>query len=125
VGKKDHEMTDQPKSFEDLVNEAPLAPAAGTVSLIGTLARSSEAGKFVLTILGGSAVTLDTAAVKSHAVLGTSAGHTIVRVDVNAGMIPEGTLLKVPLEHVLKAPNEIGFKPPGETEPPPPRTGQV
>ena len=69
------------RSFEDLVNEAPLAPTAGTVSLVGTLARSTELGKFVLTLQGGSSVTLDTASVKSHAVLGSSVGHTIVRID--------------------------------------------
>jgi hypothetical protein len=98
AAKKEHQMVDEQKSFKDLVSEAPVAPTAGTVSLVGTLARSSEAGKFVLTLPGGNAVTLETASVKSHAVLGTSVGHTIVRIDVDAGQIPAETLLKAPLE---------------------------
>ena len=77
-------MADQQKSFDDLVKEAPELPAAGTVSLVGTLARSNEAGKFVLTLQNGSTLTLETSAVKGHTVLGTSVGETIVRVDVDA-----------------------------------------
>src|SRR5271165_1059433 len=78
-------MASEEKSFEDLVKEAPVG---GTVSLVGTLAQSSEAGKFVLTLQDGSAMTLETASVKGHAVLGTSVGQTIVRVDVDAAKIP-------------------------------------
>lgn len=81
-------MASEEKSFEELLKEARAAPAAGTVSLVGTLAQSSEAGKFVLTLQDGSPVTLETAAVKCHAVLGTSVGQMIVRVDVEAGKIP-------------------------------------
>jgi hypothetical protein len=81
-------MFSEEKSFENLLKEAPAAPAAGTVGLVGTLAKSSEAGKFVLTLQDGSAVTLETASVKGYAVLGTSVGQTIVRVDVDAGKIP-------------------------------------
>ncbi len=96
-------MTDKQKSFEDLVNEAPLASAAGTVSLIGTLARSREAGKFVLTVQGGNAVTFETAFVKGHAVLGTSVGRMIVRIDIDPA--------NAPLEHTFTPPcNEIGVE---------------
>ena len=80
--------TEKPKSFEELVKEAPSAPAAGTVSLVGVLSQSPEHGKFVLTIEDGSAVTLETAAVKGHAVLGGSVGRTVVRVDVDAAKAP-------------------------------------
>jgi hypothetical protein len=76
-------MAREEESFETLVKEAPLAPAAGTVSLVGTLARSAEAGKFVLTLQDGRTVTLETAAVKGYMVLGTSVGQTIVRIDVD------------------------------------------
>jgi hypothetical protein len=86
-GEKEHKMAQEQKSFEDLVKEAPAAPAAGTVSLVGTLAQASEAGKFVLTLQDGSAVTLETAAVKGHTVLGTSVGQTIVRIDVKSDKI--------------------------------------
>jgi hypothetical protein len=81
-------MATEAKSFADLVKAAPAAPATGTISLVGTLAQSSEAGNFVLTLQDGSSVTLETAAVKGYAVLGASVGQTIVRVDVDAGKIP-------------------------------------
>jgi hypothetical protein len=81
-------MATDEKSFADLVKEAPATPATGTISLIGTLAQSSEAGKFVLTLQDGRSVTLEIAVVKGHAVLGASVGQTIVRVDVDAGKIP-------------------------------------
>jgi hypothetical protein len=83
-------MASEERSFEELLREAPASPGAGTVSLVGTLARSSEAGKFVLTLQDGSAVTLETAAVKGHVVLGTSLGQTIVRVDVDSSKLPAG-----------------------------------
>jgi hypothetical protein len=80
-------MADEEKSFEELLKAAP---GGGTVSLVGTLAQSSEPGKFVLTLQDGKAMTLATASVKGHAVLGTSVGQTIVRVDVDAGSLPSG-----------------------------------
>ena len=80
-------------SFDDLVNEAPLSPAPGTVSLVGTLARSTEPGKFVLTLQGGSSVTLQTTSVKGHVVLGSSKEHMIIRIDVDSKKIPAGTVL--------------------------------
>jgi hypothetical protein len=80
-------MAREEKSFEDLVKEAP---RGGTVSLVGALAQSSEAGKFVLNLQDGRAITLETASVKGHAVLGTSVGQTIVRVDVDAAALPVG-----------------------------------
>jgi len=81
-------MAHEGKSFEELVREVPPAPAAGTVSLVGTLAQSSEAGKFVLALQDGNVLTLEIADVKGHEVLGTSVGHTIVRVDVEAEKLP-------------------------------------
>jgi hypothetical protein len=82
-------MADEEKSFEELLKAAP---GGGTVSLVGTLAQSSEPGKFVLTLQDGKTMTLATASVKGHAVLGTSVGQTIVRVDVDAGSLPSGAL---------------------------------
>jgi hypothetical protein len=78
-------MADEEKSFGDLVKGAP---AGGTVSLVGALAQSSEEGKFLLTLQDGRALTLATASVKRHAVLGSSVGQTIVRIDVDAATIP-------------------------------------
>jgi hypothetical protein len=74
-GRKDKMANDQ-TSFDDLVSEAP----AATVSVVGTLAKS---GKFILVLQNAGTVTLETAAVKGHTVLGTSLGQTIVRVDVD------------------------------------------
>ena len=85
-------MAREEKSFEDLVKEAPAAPAAEIASLVGTLAQSSEPGKFVLTLQDGRPVTLETASVKGHTVLGTSVGRTIVRVDVDAANMPAGAV---------------------------------
>jgi hypothetical protein len=81
-------MASQAKSFEDLVKESPSAPAAGTVSLVGTLSQSPEAGKFVLTLEDGRGLTMETSAVSGHTVLGSSVGRTVVRVDVEASKVP-------------------------------------
>jgi multidrug efflux pump subunit AcrA (membrane-fusion protein) len=72
-------MANDQTSFDDLVSQVP----AATVSVVGTLAKSSESGKFMLVLQNGGTVTLETAAVKGHTVLGTSLGQTIVRVDVD------------------------------------------
>jgi hypothetical protein len=89
-------MAQEERTFEDLLKEAPLAPAGDSVSLVGTLARSPEGGKFVLTLQDGSAVTLETTSVKNHTVLGTSIGQAIVRIDVDRASIPASTLGAVP-----------------------------
>ena len=80
-------MASKEKSFEELLKEAPAAPATGSVSLVGALAQSSEPGKFALTLQDGSIVTLETASVKDHTVLGTSVGQPIVRVEVDAARL--------------------------------------
>jgi hypothetical protein len=59
-------MTKEQNSFQDLVASAPLAPSEGPVSLVGTLARSKDDGKFVLILSGGGSLTLKTSDVKSH-----------------------------------------------------------
>lgn len=81
-------MAKEDKSFADLVAEAPPAPTEGTVSLVGTLAKSSEPDKFVLTLQDGRSVTLETSAVKGHSVLGSSIGRTIIQVEVEGGKVP-------------------------------------
>jgi hypothetical protein len=81
-------MASEDKSFADLVAEAPGAPAEGTVSLVGALAKSREAGKFVLTLQDGRTVTLETSAVKGHTVLGSSLGRAIIRIEIEASKAP-------------------------------------
>jgi hypothetical protein len=82
-------MATKDKSFEELVREAPEAPAAHHVSLVGTLSKSHEPGKFVLTLQDGQAVTLHISDVKSHTVLGSSVGQTIVRIEIEAAKASE------------------------------------
>jgi hypothetical protein len=81
-------MASEQESFETLLEEAPSAPSPGTISVVGILSQSAEAGKFVLTLTDGRAITLETASVKGYAVLGTSVGQTIVRVDLDPAKVP-------------------------------------
>ena len=76
-------MENEKRSFEDLLRDSPKAPAAGTISLVGTVEQSKDEGKFVLMLGNGSSVTLETSMVKSYAVLGESVGQKIVRVDID------------------------------------------
>jgi hypothetical protein len=76
------------QTFEELLQDAPQTPAVGTVSLVGALERAEEASKFVLNLQNGTAVVLDTACVKGHAVLGQSAGQVMVRIDIDADKAP-------------------------------------
>lgn len=80
-------MPDSQKSFEALVNEAPLATSERTITLVGALGKSKEPGKFVLTLQSGDSLTLDINAVKAHGVLGSSVGQTLVRIDVDADKV--------------------------------------
>lgn len=81
------------KTFEDLLKDAPEAPGAGAVSLVGALARSKEPGKFVLTTTDGQQVTLDTDAVKSFTVLSGAIGQTLVRIEFDSARVPESLRL--------------------------------
>lgn len=79
------------QTFEELLKAAPKAPSVEMVSLTGTLARANDATKFVLLVAHGNPITLDIAAVKSHAVLGYANGQPVVRVDIARESLPEGT----------------------------------
>jgi hypothetical protein len=91
-------MSTEDRSFDELLKDAPKANVSDTVSIAGTLAKSDDPGKFVLTMADGKSVTLDTSAVKKHMVLGHSVGHTVVLVEVDgasakeAGLSTEGTM---------------------------------
>jgi hypothetical protein len=80
-------MPNEQNSFQDLVAKAPPAPSEGPVSLVGTLARSKDDAKFVLILSDGRSVTLNTADVKSHTVLGNSLGLNLVQVEVDADVV--------------------------------------
>jgi hypothetical protein len=100
---KEDKMANEQTSFDDLVSQAP----AATVSVVGTLAKSSEEGKFVLVLQNGGTVTLETAAVRGHTVLGTSLGQTIVRVDVDAEKLPGPAPLPSVTPFTLAAPQQV------------------
>jgi hypothetical protein len=80
-------MAKEQDSFRDLVAKAPLAPSEAPMSLVGTLARSKDEGKCVLILSDGRSVTLNTADVKSHTVLGNSLGLNVVQVEVAADVV--------------------------------------
>jgi hypothetical protein len=81
-------MSDEKKSFGELLNESPLAAGENTVSLVGALARSHQPGKFVLALAGNQSVTLDVDAVKEYKVLSGTIGQLIVQVDVDRDRVP-------------------------------------
>jgi len=81
-------MAAKTKSFSELLSEAPLAAAEETVTLAGALGRSSQAGKFVLTMGPGQSVTLDQSAVKSYQVLGGGVGQLLVQIEVDKDKVP-------------------------------------
>jgi hypothetical protein len=78
----------EPQSFADLLAAAPAAEGEGNLSVTGTLARSADKAKFVLTLGTGESVTLDVDAVTNHQVLGGSTGRTIVRLDLDPAKVP-------------------------------------
>jgi hypothetical protein len=79
-------MATDRKSFNELLQEAPAA--AQTVSLMGTLSRSSEPDKFVITLASGQSLTLDVDAVKDHTVMGGAVGQLVVKVDLDPSRVP-------------------------------------
>jgi hypothetical protein len=79
-------MPNEPKSFNDLLNEAPLSQEI--VTLTGVLARSREEDKFVLTLADGHSLTLDINAVKGYTHLGSSIGMPLVAVELDPKQVP-------------------------------------
>jgi len=103
-------MAEKKKSFSDLLSEAPLAPAEDTVTLVGALARSSQAGKFILALSQGNSITLDVDAVKGYQVIGGGVGQLLVQVDVDKTKVPQAAAVAEPAKlpvtgvHDLKSP---------------------
>jgi hypothetical protein len=85
-------MTDEKKSFAELLNDAPLAAGENTVRLVGSLARSNDNKKFVLGLAGNQSVTIEIDAVKDYRVLSSGiAGPLIVEVEVDRHRLPAPT----------------------------------
>jgi hypothetical protein len=75
-------------TFADLVKQAPTQAAAEVVTVTGVLWQPGDPTKFGLTLANGRNVTFDIAAVRSHLVLCSSVGSTIVRVDIDSSLDP-------------------------------------
>jgi hypothetical protein len=82
-------MANDKQSFEELLNEAPLASKSDTVTLVGALSRTPEPHNFVLTLANGRSITLDTKAVKSHTRLGDAIGQVLVQLVLDAKLVPD------------------------------------
>jgi hypothetical protein len=88
IFRRRNKMSDEKKSFGELLNESPLAAGENTISLVGALARSHHPGKFVLALAGNQSVTLDIDAVKEYTVLSGMIGQLIVQVEIDRDRVP-------------------------------------
>jgi hypothetical protein len=88
-------MGDEKRSFSELVAEAPLAVTEGAVTVVGALARSHEAGKFVLIFCPENNVTLDIDAVKGYRVLGGAVGQLFVQVEIARDKLSQEALAAI------------------------------
>jgi hypothetical protein len=75
--------------FQRLLSEAPMASNADTVTVVGILARTGDAERFVLTLAGGRSVTLDVDAVKSAKKIAGAIGQAMVQLELDAKKAPE------------------------------------
>jgi hypothetical protein len=82
-------MANEENDFSKLLRDAAMAPDADTVTVVGTLARTHDTGKFVLTLPGGQAETLDVAAVKSAKTIAGAIGQPVVQLELDAKRVPE------------------------------------
>jgi|HubBroStandDraft_4_1064222.scaffolds.fasta_scaffold62295_3 hypothetical protein len=78
--------------FRKLLSEAPMAPDADTVTVVGILARTPDAARFVLTLPDGRSVALDVDAVKSAKAIAGAIGQSVVQLELDAKCIPENLM---------------------------------
>lgn len=109
-------MAAKTKTFSELLSEAPLAAAEETVTLAGALGRSSQAGKFVLTMGPGQSLTLDQSAVKSYQVLGGGVGQLLVQVEIDKTKVPAEAMQPAGAPFALATPHhaaatDVGLTP--------------
>jgi len=91
-------MTKGENDFAKLLQNAPMAPGADTVTVTGTLARTADAAQFQLSLPDGRSVTLKVDAVKSAKTVAGAVGQALVQLELDAREVPEGVL------HPVKAP---------------------
>jgi hypothetical protein len=78
--------------FRKLLSEAPMAPDADTVTVVGILARTPDAARFVLTLPDGRSVALDVDAVKSAKAIAGAIGQSVVQLELDLKRIPENLM---------------------------------
>jgi hypothetical protein len=82
-------MAREESEFQKLLSEAPAAPSADTITVMGALSRTADPGHFVLTLPDGRSETLEVAAVKSAKKIGGAVGQSLVELELDAKKIPE------------------------------------
>ena len=81
-------MSTEP-TFDELLQAAPKRETTGKVSLVGKLFQGDEAGGFVIVTGDGAAISLKSADLQGHALLGYADGQAVVRIDIDSSALPE------------------------------------
>ena len=81
-------MSTEP-TFDELLQAAPKSETTGKVSLVGKLFQGDEAGGFVIVTGDGAAISLKSADLQGHALLGYADGQAVVRIDIDSSALPE------------------------------------
>jgi hypothetical protein len=82
-------MAKEENEFQKLLGEAPMAPSADTVTVVGALSRTADPTRFVLTLPTGQSETLEVAAVKSAKKIAGAIGQSLVELELDAKKISE------------------------------------
>jgi hypothetical protein len=75
--------------FAKLLQDAPMAPDANTVTLVGLLARTHDPEHFILTLTDGRSLKLGVNAVKAAKSLAGAIGQTVVELQLDAKHVHE------------------------------------
>jgi len=88
-------VANEEHDFEKLLRDAPMASDADTVTVVGTLARTHDAGHFMLTLPDGRSVTLEVNTVKSAKAIAGAIGQSVVQLELDAKRIPENVATRL------------------------------
>jgi len=82
-------MAKDESEFQKLLSEAPMAPNADTVTVVGMLSRTADPSRFVLTLPEGRTVTLEVDMVKSAKTVAGVVGQSLVQIELDSKRLPE------------------------------------
>jgi len=102
-------MAKEENEFQKLLSEAPAAPSADTITVMGALARSADPTRFVLTLPSGQSETLEVAAVKSAKKIAGAVGQSLVELELDAKRVPEDMRNLGNLGNPFKPPSSDGW----------------